>query len=127
MEYFLASVARDGRVYKERFADLGAAAARAVELCEIAQAQDGPRPAAITDTGERLLLGQEEIARLAAVAGKAAPAGDQLARRVFGGLDAVALDELCRWFNFRLRTAGVGAQQRLHVLTAILDAASPDE
>lgn len=127
MEYFLASVDHSGRVQKERFAELGAAAVRAVETWEAAQAQGSPQPVAITDTGERLLLGQDEIARLAAIVGKAAPVGDQAARRAFAALDAPALDDLCRWFNFRLRTAGVGAQQRLHILAAILDAASPDE
>ncbi len=126
MEYFLTSVDQSGRAFKERFTDLGAVAARAVELFAAASSTGQRQPTAITDTGDRLLLGRAEIARLATIVDKSSPVGDQIAQRVFGDLDAATLDELCRWLLFRLRTAGVGAQQRLHVISAILDAVTPD-
>ncbi|MDW8319131.1 MAG: hypothetical protein RMN53_14970 [Anaerolineae bacterium] len=126
MEYFVTIVDPSGRPRKERFGDLGAAASRAAELYQAAQAGQELRPTAITDTGERLLLDQAAIARMAAITAKASPVGDQVAQRVFGALDPAELDELCRWLVFRLRTAGVSGQQRLHVIAAILDAVTPD-
>lgn len=126
MEYFVTVVDRSGRPRKERFGELGTAASRAVELYQASQAGQELRPVAITDTGERRLLGAEEIARLAQVASKASPVGDQAAQAVFRALPAAALDDLARWLNFRLRTAGVSTQARLHILAAVYDAASPD-
>lgn len=107
---------------KERFSDLGAALERAMELVAAGQA-----PSAVSDTGECKLLGLPEIARLAAITAKAAPMGDQVARRAFAGLPAADLDDLCRWLAFRMRTAGANNRQRLALLGAILDAISPDE
>ena len=68
MEYFLAVPADSGPVRKERFGDLGAALERAVALCA-----DNSTPTALTDTGDRLLLGGEQLTRLATLATKFAP------------------------------------------------------
>jgi hypothetical protein len=131
MEYFVTSrLAAPGdapRYRKDRFSDLGAAFARAVELYADYQAGEGPQPVSVTDFGERLLLGEREIARLAATAGQSLPMGDRIAREVFASLDDAALDELCGWLAFRMRTAGIPSQQRLHLVGVILDAISPDE
>lgn len=115
------------RYRKDRYSDLGAAFARAVELHVAYQARQGPQPVTVSDFGERLLLGEREIERLAATAGQSLPMGDRIAREVFGSLDDASLDELCAWLAFRMRTAGIPSQQRLHLVGAILDATSPDE
>ena len=111
------------RARKERFADLGAACERAVELCH---AQGANVPLAISDTGERLLLGEQQIGRLASLAARAAPVDDRVAWQVFGALEDATLDDLYRWLLFKMRSAGIAQRQRLHVLGAILDAISPD-
>lgn len=115
------------RMQREDFDDFGAAVRRALEVFEANRSGGGAEPVSITDTGERQLLGQKEFARLAAIVGKAAPVGDQIARQVFGALDEATLDTLCRWLVFKMRPAGINQQQRLHVLGAILDAVSPDQ
>lgn len=122
MEYFLAVPAGSGSVRKERFDDLGAALERAVELC----ANDSA-PAALTDTGDRRLLGQKELLRLAALVDKFAPVDDRVAGQVFGALPDETLDALLRWLLFRMRAAGTSPRARLAVLGGILDTVSPDE
>ncbi|MEZ4766991.1 MAG: hypothetical protein R2844_01000 [Caldilineales bacterium] len=122
MEYFLAVPAGSGPPRKERFGELGAALERAVELSE-----DGTVPAALTDTGDRLLLGRDELARLAMLATKFAPVDDSAAGQVFGALSDETLDALCRWLIFRMRSAGAGPRVRLAVIGSILDAISPDQ
>jgi len=121
MEFFL-----DVGVRKERFPDLGTALERAVALCADAQCGGGPVPVGLSDTGERHLLGEAEIARVAAIAGKTAPVGDQVAHQVFAPLSDDTLDDLCCWLAFRMRTAGIANRQRLAIMGAILDAGSPN-
>ncbi len=122
MEYFLAIAAGSGPARKERFAELGAALERAVALLESGAAT----PLELTDTGERRLLGQAEIERLARLAGKFAPADDDVARQVFAPLSDATLDNLCRWLIFRMRSAGVSPRVRLALIGSVLDAISPD-
>lgn len=121
MEYFLAVPAGSGSVRKERFDDLGAALERAVELI----ASD-TLPAALTDTGDRRLLGQEEMLRLAALVDTFAPVDDHIAGQVFGALPDETLNALLRWLLFRMRAAGASPQARLAVLGGILDTVSAD-
>ena len=131
MEYILTTRSRtsDGleRVQRESFAEFGAAIAHALQVYETAQGGDTAVPVSIADTGERQLLGEQEIARLAQLAAKDSPVGDQVAQAVFASLDDDTLDRLCRWMLFRMRASGVGHLARLAVLGAILDAVSPDE
>ena len=121
MEYFLA-IEGDGLPRKERFNDLGAALEQAVALAET-----GNPPAALTDTGQRTLLGRNDMARLARLAGKATPVDDSVAADVFGSLPDETLDALCRWLLVRLRAAGASPRARLAVIGGILDAISADE
>ena len=113
MEYFLA-IEGDGLSRKERFNDLGAALERAVALAET-----GNPPAALTDTGQRTLLGRNDMARLARLAGKATPVDDSVAADVFGSLPDETLDALCRWLLVRLRAAGASPRARLAVIGGI--------
>jgi hypothetical protein len=123
MEYFLAIAAGSGPAHKERFSDLGAALERAVALLDSGEAV----PYELTDTGERRLLGQAEMERLARLAGKFAPVDDGVARQVFAPLSDATLDNLCRWLIFRLRSAGVSPRARLAMIGSVLDAISADE
>lgn len=123
MEYFLAIGAGSGPARKERFPELGAALERAVALLDSGEAT----PLELTDTGERRLLGEVEIARLARLAGKFAPVDDDVARQVFAPLSDATLDDLCRWLIFRMRSAGVSPRGRLAVIGSVLDAISADE
>ena len=125
MEYFLDITDPTGRVRKERFADLGAALERAVEIGQADPAVD--RPMAVTDTGERQLLGRSELERLVAIAKPLSVVDDGVARQVFSALPDPTLDALTRWMLFRLRASGVPMRARLAMLGAILDAISPDE
>ena len=122
MEYFLAIAAGSGSVRKERFDDLGTALERAVELVA-----SGAAPAALTDTGDRRLLGQQELVRLATLANKFAPVDDRVAGQVFAALPEETLDTLLRWLLFRMRAAGANPRTRLAVLGGILDTVGPDE
>lgn len=122
MEYFLAVAAGDGPARKERFDDLGAALERAVELCASNNA-----PAVLTDTGDRRVLGHDELVRLATLANKATPVDDNIAGQVFAALPDATLDTLCRWLLFRMRAAGISPRSRLAVLGGILDTVSPDQ
>ena len=122
MEYFLAVPADSGPVRKERFGDLGAALERAVALCA-----DNSTPTALTDTGDRLLLGGEQLTRLATLATKFAPVDDRIAGQVFGALPDETLDALCRWLIFRMRAAGANQRTRLALIGGILDTISPDQ
>lgn len=121
MEYFLA-IEGAGAVRKERFDDLGAALERASELAEA-----GAAPFALTDTGERLLLGRRELERLYTLTSKFAPVDDQAAKQLFTALSDDRLDALCRWLIFRMRASGVSPRARLALLGSVLDAASPDQ
>jgi hypothetical protein len=123
MEYFLAIGAGSGPARKERFPDLGAALERAVALLDSGEGQ----PVELTDTGERRLLDQSEIQRLARLAGKFAPVDDDVARQVFAPQSDATLDSLCRWLLFRMRSAGVSPRARLAVIGSVLDAISADE
>ena len=123
MEYFLAIGAGSGPARKERFAELGAALERAVMLLDSGEAT----PLELTDTGERRLLGREEMERLARLAGKFAPVDDDVARQVFAPLSDATLDSLCRWLLFRMRSAGVSPRGRLAVIGSVLDAISTDK
>lgn len=123
MEYFLAISAGSGPARKERFPDLGAALERAVALLDAG----GGAVLALTDTGERRLLGQAEIERLARLAGAFAPVDDDVIRQVLVPLPDAALDALCRWLLFRMRSAGVSPRSRLAVIGSVLDAISADE
>lgn len=125
MEYFLDIADRTGRVRKERFADLGAALERAVDIGQAVPPID--QPMAVTDTGERQLLGRRELERLIAIARPLAVVDDGVARQVFSALPEETLDALCRWLLFRLRASGVSVRPRLAMLGAVLDAVSPDE
>lgn len=122
MEFFLAVPAGSGSVRKERFGDLGAALERAVELCA-----NDTAPAALTDTGDRRLLGQTELLRLARLVDKFAPVDDRVAGQVFAALPDETLDALLRWLLFRMRAAGTSPRARLAVLGGILDTVSADE
>jgi hypothetical protein len=122
MEFFLAIVAGSEPARKERFPDLGAALERAVALLDSGEAT----PLELTDTGERRLLGQAEMERLARLAGKFAPVDDGIARQVFTPLSDATLDSLCRWLIFRMRSVGVSPRGRLAVIGSVLDAISPD-
>jgi hypothetical protein len=122
MEYFLDIADPAGRVRKERFAELGAALERAVQ---IGQADPpGDRPVAVIDTGERQHLGPRELERLIDIAKPLAVVDDGVARQVFPD---ETLDALCRWMLFRLRASGVSVRPRLAMLGAVLDAVSPDD
>lgn len=121
MEFFLAIGGDAGPARKERFPDLGAALERAVALLD-----SGAGPLELTDTGERRLLGQAEIERLARLAGAFAPVDDGIARQTLTPLPEAALDSLCRWLIFRMRSAGVSPRARLAVIGSVLDAISPD-
>ena len=116
-------MAADGEpARKERFDNLGVALERAIELCA-----GGNPPAALTDTGDRRLLGQPEIERLATLVNKSTPVDDNVAGQVFGALPAETLDVLCRWLLFRLRAGGASQRTRLALVGSILDAISPDQ
>ncbi len=78
MEYFLAIAAGSTPARKERFAELGAALERAVGLLDAGEAT----PLELTDTGERRLLGQADMERLARLAGKFTPVDDGIARQL---------------------------------------------
>ncbi len=123
MEFFLAIVAGREPARKERFPDLGAALERAVALLDSGEAT----PQELTDTGERRLLGQAEMERLARLAGKFTPVDDGIAREVFAPLSEATLDALCRWLIFRMRAAGVSPRSRLAMIGSVLDAISADE
>lgn len=125
MEYFLDIADSTGRMRKERFADLGAALERAVQIGQAEPRSD--RPLAVTDTGERQHLGARELERLISIAKPLAVVDDGVARQVFSALPEETLDALCRWMLFRLRASGVGARPRLAMAGAVLDAVSPDE
>jgi hypothetical protein len=122
MEFFLA-IAGGGPARKERFSDLGGALERAVALLDSGEAT----PLELIDTGERRLLGQAEMERLARLTGKFAPVDDDVARQVFAPLSEATLDSLCRWLIFRMRSAGVVPRSRLAVIGSVLDAISADE
>lgn len=123
MEYFLAVAAGSGPARKERFPDLGATLERAVALLDSGEAM----PLALTDTGERRLLGQAELERLARLVGQFAPVDDGIARQALAPLPEATLDTLCRWLLFRMRSAGVSPRARLAVIGSVLDAISADE
>jgi hypothetical protein len=123
MEYFLAIAAGSTPARKERFAELGAALERAVGLLDTGEAT----PLELTDTGERRLLGQVEMERLARLAGKFTPVDDDIARQLFAPLPGVTLDAFCRWLIFRMRAAGVNPRARLAMIGSLLDAISADE
>ena len=125
MESFLDLADPAGRVRKERFAELGAALERAVEIGQADPAVD--RPMAVTDTGERQLLGRAELERLIAIAKPLSVVDDGVARQVFSALPDQTRDALSRCMLFRLRASGVPVRARLAMLGAILDAISPDE
>ena len=125
MEYFLDIADPAGRVRKERFAELGAALERAVEIGQADPAVD--LPMAVTDTGERQLLGRTELERLVTIAKPLSVVDDGVARQVFSALPDQTLDALTRWMLFRLRASGVPVRARLAMLGAILDAISSDE
>lgn len=122
MEFFLAIVAGGDPAKKERFPELGAALERAVGLLDAGEAT----PLELTDTGERRLLGQAEMERLARLAGKFSPVDDGIARQVLAPLPDATLDAFCRWLIFRMRAAGVSPRARLAVIGSALDAISPD-
>ena len=122
MEFFLAVGAGSGPARKERFPDLGAALERAVALLDSGEAM----PLALTDTGERCLLSQAEIERLARLVGQFAPVDDDVARQALAPLPDATLDSLCRWLIFRMRSAGVSPRARLAVIGSVLDAISAD-
>lgn len=123
MDYFLAVAAGSGTVRKERFPDLGAALERAVALLDSGEAV----PVALTDTGERRLLGQTELKRLARLVAASAPVDDDTVRQTLVPLSEATLDSLCRWLVFRMRAAGVSPRARLAVIGSVLDAISADE
>jgi hypothetical protein len=122
MEYFLAIAAGSGPARKERFPDLGAALERAVALLNSGEAT----PLALTDTGERRLLGQSDIERLTRLVGTFAPVDDGIARQVLGDLPDATLDTFCSWLIFRMRSAGISPRSRLAVIGSVLDAITPD-
>jgi hypothetical protein len=123
MEYFLAISAGSRPAQRERFPELGAALERAVALLDSGEAV----PYELTDTGERRLLGQAEMERLARLAGKFAPVDDGIARQLFAPLPEATLDAFCRWLIFRMRSAGVSPRARLAMIGSVLDAISADE
>jgi hypothetical protein len=122
MEFFLASAAGSGPARKERFPDLGAALERAVALLASGEAT----PLALTDTGERRLLDQAAMERLAQLVGAFAPVDDGIARQVLAPLPDATLDAFCRWLIFRMRSAGISPRSRLAVIGSVLDAISAD-
>jgi hypothetical protein len=81
----------------------------------------------VTDTGERQHLGPRDLERLMSIAKPLAVVDDGVARQVFSALPEETLDALCRWMLFRLRASGVSVRPRLAMLSAVLDAVSPDE
>jgi hypothetical protein len=125
MEYFLDIADPAGRIRKERFAELGAALERAVQLGQANPPVD--QPMAVADTGERQHLGRPELERLIAIAKPLAVVDDGVARQVFSALSDETVDALCRWMLFRLRASGVPVRARLGMIGAILDAVSPDQ
>lgn len=122
MEYFLTVAAGNETVRKERFPDLGVALERAMALLDSGEAM----PVALTDTGERRLLGQSEIKRLARLVAASAPVDDDTVRQTLAPLPEATLDSLCRWLAFRMRAAGVSSRGRLAVIGSVLDAISAD-
>lgn len=125
MEYFLDIADPAGRIRKERFAELGAALERAVQLGQANPPVD--RAMAVTDTGERQHLGSRELERLVDIARPLVVVDDGVARQVFSALADETVDALCRWMLFRLRASGVSVRARLGMIGAILDAVSPDQ
>lgn len=121
MEFFLTTGAAGSPTRKERFPDLGAALERAVEVVDA-----GGAVLELTDTGERRLLRQAELERLARLVGKFTPVDDGIASQVFGSLPDATLDDLFRWLIVRMRSAGTSPRARLALLGSILDAISSD-
>ncbi len=122
MEFFLSIVASQEPARRERFPELGAALERAAKLLESGQGT----PVELTDTGERRLLGQADLARLARLVGTFAPVDDGIARQVLGDLPDATLDAFCSWLIFRMRSAGISPRARLAVIGSVLDAISAD-
>jgi len=122
MEFFLTIVASQEPARRERFPELGMALERAMALLDSGQGL----PVELTDTGERHLLGQADMERLARLVGAFAPVDDGIARQVLGSLPDATLDTFCSWLIFRMRSAGISPRSRLAVIGSVLDAITPD-
>ncbi|HNS02379.1 MAG TPA: hypothetical protein PKM78_08375 [Anaerolineae bacterium] len=125
MEYFLtiATAVGNAPARRERFAELGPALERAVTLLDAGEGT----PLELTDTGERRLLAQADMERLARLVGKFTPVDDDIARQVLAGLPEATQDAWCRWLIFRMRSAGISPRSRLAVIGSVLDAITPDQ